>query len=291
MPGSRAGNKVYNITDESLLELLKALASCDLKITIVGAMLINVILDGAQTPLKRGTHDVDVNIEPDLLLEAISTDSTALRDVIASKLSSAGYSYAFEVKRDLTPGESSLGLHVLSRTGEEIIAKMDVNIIENTYRVRYDTVHGFSFYGQSMAKIFSDKVNGASKRNVLWRYKDLYDLSLLYNYQGWSTKITSDIWSNSGNEPGDFATLLGRVDDLRHAHETVASKHLRTSTDFDTVYFKARQLIEPFRKPQSEELIWDGSKWVRRSQYRGTLMLKTENFARQSSGFGTLHLQ
>ncbi len=280
------------IEDKELLRLLKALTECGLSITIKGAMLLNVILDGDKLPLRRGTRDIDFDIDADVELGSSEISSEELRALIQSKLSSVGYVYDFDIIRPYKPGSSGLNLGVVTRqSGQEVlIASMDINVGRNKYQVKYNTAYGFDFYGQSMARIFADKVKVASQRKILWRYKDLYDLTLLGKYSGWSAKITDDIIEDTGGELEDFSTFDKRADDLYSAH-TAFVRDYGLSTDMNVIYETVKSLIEPFRKPQSEELIWDGSKWVRRSQYRGPLMLKTENFARQSSGFGTLHLQ
>lgn len=284
---SKTFKKKFRAKDTNILRVFNILQEANLDVCIKGAFLLNIVIKGESIPFIRATNDIDCDI--DLAVE--STDE--LEDYLVSKIKAVAPGIILHrFRKNAVEDGKSGGFFVVE--GEDIPANtlclIDLHLGSNAYKVLYPSPKNSTFYGQSLAKIISDKIYVASTFNLIVRYKDLYDIFLLSKFRGWSILEIKKILIACEKSLKDFTCFSENINELYEAHEQFGGN--RKGKKFVDVYSRAQIFLDPFINGMntSDDLIWNGENWVNCDEYEGTYMLAYENFAQERTAQNSILL-
>lgn len=263
-------------SEKTIIKVLQTLSELDIEVTVIESMLLNFARDKGKMPFGRKTQDVDC----DIAINASNTEE--LCSILTNKFKNAGYDYYIKVGRRPKSSEFlSVGISIfVDRLDSTQVAKMDITVMHNKYRVPYPTCYNFVVYGQSLAKVFADKVYVCSSLTVVRRPKDVYDLYLLSEETGWSIIETTRILQETEQKLQNFETFLYNIEGMKASYAGFNGDSKKRP--FKSIYGLVKKLLQPFINGNYmfEDLIWDGESWINAENYKGTYMLAHENRAK-----------
>jgi hypothetical protein len=247
----------YYIMDNELFmyQIMTALYNMKAPIVFKGAMVLKVIQAQTGNPsgLTRWTKDIDCDWVGQV------PAMQYLHDLLQNAVYSAGYNNILvETKREYGKGKSA-GFIFKDRNTNETVSKIDISICKNNCLQQYSYINGIYFVGQSVNKIITDKIVTCSKHTIQRRIKDMIDLYILsYSWNGNNTDIL-ELARYLGYDIGDFSIYCDKVENLRHAYSKYSNP--ASILEFDIVYKRVYQFLEPFIKNISDRYYWNGNVW------------------------------
>ena len=125
---------------------------------------------------------------------------------------------------------------------------IDLGIKQNPWHIKYELKNGLIIYGQTVSKIFWDKICVVSTDIVNIRPWDVFDMYLLSLRRDLRMSEILKVKDGTGRELGDFQAFLYPSDKLRSAWKR--RRYISDRPEFDKMFGRVRDLCTP--------LIWGG---------------------------------
>ena len=233
---------------ELLYRIMEELADAGVPIVFKGAMVLNLVIrENNPSKVERGTQDID----GDWIGDGPSMEQMeqAIRTAVKN----------IEVNREF--GEKrSAGFKIINESGEKI-ASIDLSVRRNEFSKPYlSYLNDVSITGASLDKMISDKLYATSDKGVCRRVKDLLDIYVMSYLGDFSVREITQIWEQTGREPGNFTEFRNSMKDIAEAYEKM--KGIKNKPDFIELYSRLQDFLYPFYDLENHrDAIWNHGKW------------------------------
>ena len=216
--------------------IIRELGKSKYKIVFKGSLLLSAIMEAADiTTPSRLSRDFDGDIQTTL------TKEEALVEIEAA-LFAAGIKTA-NIIIDGRTTESQFFFNVCDADGT-LMFNIDLGLKINPWHTIYEFKDGIVLYGQTLEKIFWDKICVVSSDDVELRPWDIFDMYLLSLRQDLKMSKILAVKDGTGRLLGDFKTFLTSTDKLKSTWKR--RRYIKERPDFDVMYGRVRDLCIPF---------------------------------------------
>ena len=168
-------------------------------------------------------------------------------------------SLSIKIKRDFSPdGTMSAGFNIIDKNLEKVTS-IDVEVKYKPVPFIILDYKGISVSVTSPLKMLVDKLSVISCNKVFRRIKDLLDTYILISQERYQSLDILELTKSSDKSIGDFAALVNRKDEIRHAYDKL--KGVNNKPQFEDLYEDILKFIAPFRTESYKKipLVWTGS--------------------------------
>lgn len=225
---------------EVMYRVMAYMALNDYPIVFKGAMVLKLITDPS-LGTARGTKDIDAD-----WVDGSTTNGILLHQVRKAVTVVGGSALSVDQTREFAEGRSAQFTVYLYDDPTPYFS-FDIAVRDNQYHTMYNMINDIKIRGNSIDRIFADKVEAISKRKVLRRAKDVYDMFLLSYTSGFRTRSILHILEAHDLELGDFSDFRTNIEGprgLRHAYNQMRS--VDNKPDFDVMYARVMTFLYPF---------------------------------------------
>lgn len=239
---------------ELLYCIMEELSAAGVPIVFKGAMVLNLVIhDNNPSKVERGTRDIDGDWVGD------GPNMEQMKQAIRTAVKNVDKSLDIEVNREF--GEKrSAGFKIINESGEKI-ASIDLSVRRNEFSKPYISyMNDVSITGASLDKMISDKLYAISDKGACRRMKDLLDIYVMSYLGDFSVQQITQIWEQTGREPGNFTEFRNSMSDIAEAYEKM--KGIKNKPDFVDLYSRLKIFLCPFYDLEKHrDAVWNHGKW------------------------------
>lgn len=237
---------------ETRVRLIEELSKLQAPVVFKGCMVLKTLMRDYGVGTRRGTKDLDIDwVDTSMTQEEIT-------ETLNKALSRVAFCLRAELFREFKQYQSA-GYKVYF--GEHEMFRCDVNVSECKHTAVYRTANGVAFTGSAPRNILANKLHATSERVVFRRVKDVYDLYLISHLDVFSISETRQVLEDNGEVLGEFKEFLTGTDMLSHAWSKF--KGVENKPDFQVLYDRVTHFIKPFIDGVEDNLVWNGTDWVK----------------------------
>ena len=219
-----------------MYRVIGELSKSKYKIVFKGSLLLSALMEDAdiRTP-SRLSRDFDGDIQEQLTIDdALGEIELALKAV--------GVEYK-GVEIDTRTTETQFFFNVIDDMGLTMF-NIDFGIKINPWHTTYAFKNGIVLYGQTLSKIFWDKICVVSTDEVEFRPWDVFDMYLLSLREDLRMSDIIAVKVGTGRPLGNFEVFLSPTDKMRAAWKR--RRYVKDRPDFDVMFGRVRDLCTPF---------------------------------------------
>ena len=236
-----------NEMQELIFKTMCELAKSKHKIVFKGSVLLSLLMNSVNivTP-SRLSRDFDGDLQ-------IPVKINEIYEEIIHALNTVGVNYT-NVEIDKRTSDTQFFFSVVSNENgfPVVLFNIDLGICVNPWHTTYQLSNGTVLYGQTLEKIFYDKICVISSKDVIRRPWDIFDMYLL--------SLRSDLYmskilavKNGTDRPiGDWQDFLYPSDKLKSTWRR--HRYIKNRPEFNIMYARVRDLCTPFMLEGSSEI-------------------------------------
>jgi len=202
--------------------------------------------DANITVPSRLSRDFDGDIQVQLTIEEAAAE-------IETALKAVGAEYQ-RVQIDARTTDSQFFFNVYDTTGL-LMFNVDLGLKVNPWHTAYKFKNGMTLYGQTLAKIFWDKICVVSSDEVEFRPWDVFDMYLLSLRDDLRMSDIIAVKVGTCRALGDFSTFLYPTDKIKSVWKR--RRYIKERPDFDTMFGRVRDLCTPFITDGAVSAVWN----------------------------------
>jgi len=219
-----------------MYKVISNLSKSKYKIIFKGSLLLSALMEDADiTTPSRLSRDFDGDIQVQLTIEEALVE-------IESALTVTGVKYK-SIEIDARTTESQFFFNVYDSMGM-IMFNIDLGLKINPWHTTYEFKNGIVLYGQTLAKIFWDKICVVSSDEVEFRPWDVFDMYLLSLRKDLIMSDIIAVKNGTGRKLGDFKMFLFPTDKIKSVWKR--RRYIKERPNFDVMFGRVRDLCTPF---------------------------------------------
>lgn len=235
------------VMQQLMYAVLGELSRSRYKIVFKGSLLLSALMEEADVRRPSGlSRDFDGDLR-----EAATVDD--IIGELGRALKNVGVR-GIQVQVDARTTETQFFLNVCDADGN-VMFNADVGIRINPWHTLYRLKNGTAIYGQTIAKIFWDKICVVSTDAVNVRPWDVFDMYLLSLRKDLRMSEILAVREGTGRPMGNFASFLYPSEKLRSAWRR--RRYVKNRPEFEAMFGRVRDLCTPFIWGGAKEAMWD----------------------------------
>jgi len=230
-----------------MYKVISELSKSKYKIVFKGSLLLSALMEEANiTTPSRLTRDFDGDIQVCLSIEEVLLE-------IETALTVAGVDYK-SVEIDARTTDYQFFFNVYDTTGM-VMFNIDLGLKINPWHTTYELKNGVILYGQTLSKIFWDKICVVSSDKVELRPWDVFDMYLLSLREDLRMSEIITVKEGTGRPLGNFNLFLSPSDKMKSVWKR--RRYIKERPDFDVMFGRVRDLCTPFITGGASNATWN----------------------------------
>ena len=230
-----------------MYRVIQKLSQSKYKIVFKGSLLLSAIMEDASiTTPSRLSRDFDGDIQAPLTLEQI-------KDELHIALNATGVEYQ-SIAIDPRTTDTKFFFNVYDPMGM-IMFNIDLGFKINPWHTTYTFKNGVTLYGQTLEKIFWDKICVVSSDEVEFRPWDIFDMYRLSLRNDLKMSGIIAVKNGTGRPLGDFKAFLTPTDKMKSSWKR--RRYIKERPDFDIMFARVRDLCTPFITGGASHATWN----------------------------------
>ena len=235
------------VMQQLMYAILHELSRSKYTFVFKGALVLSSLMEKAEiNSPSRLSRDIDGDIQGYVSIEDVVVELKRVFNKIGLN--------GVKIQKDARSTDTQYFFNILDDT-DVAIFNIDLGLKVNPWHTIYQLKNGTVIYGQTIAKIFWDKICVVSTPTVAERPWDIFDMYLLSLRKDLRMSEILAVRDGTGRQLGDFQEFLYPSDRLKSRWKR--RRYIKERPDFNVMFVRVRDLCTPFIVGGASLAVWD----------------------------------